>query len=116
MAKSDKNGSGTLDMKEFEFAMKLLEQEIVNAALAKVGLSKQTMYPAIAGILTWLVSILIFVLMGFSAFAEGTAFGAGIGGIMPLIAGKSASLKDLVGKINVKRLVESTLKEDFQKS
>ena len=53
--------------------------------------------------------------MGFSAFTEGTAFGAGIGGVMPVIAGKSAGLKDLISKINIKSLVGRTLKEDFQK-
>ena len=115
MAKSDKNGSGTLDMSEFEVGMKLLEKEIVNSALAKAGLSKRTMYPTIAGICLWLVCILVFILMGFSAFTEGTAFGAGIGGVMPLIAGKSSGLKDLISKINIKRLVERTLKDDFQK-
>jgi hypothetical protein len=113
-AKSDSNGSGTLNMKEFEKCMKLLEKEITKASLAKIGLTEATMYPAIAGILIWLLCILIFVLMGFSAFTEGTAFGAGIGGVMPLLAGKSAGLKDMISKINVNELVEKTLKEDFQ--
>ena len=113
-AKSDSNGSGTLNMKEFEKCMKLLEKEITKASLAKIGLTEATMYPAIAGILVWLLCILIFVLMGFSAFTEGTAFGAGIGGVMPLLAGKSAGLKDMISKINVNELVEKTLKEDFQ--
>ena len=73
------------------------------------------MYPAMAGIVIWLTCILIFVLMGFSAFTEGTAFGAGVGALMPMLAGKSSGLKDMVSKVNVNELVEKTLKEDFQK-
>eukprot|EP00505_MAST-04D_sp_SCG-Rhode-Island_P005445 Stramenopile-MAST_4_protein_5445 len=114
-AKCDSNGSGTLNIKEFEKCMKLLENEITKASLAKIGLTEATMYPAMAGIVIWLTCILIFVLMGFSAFTEGTAFGAGVGALMPMLAGKSSGLKDMVSKVNVNELVEKTLKEDFQK-
>ena len=115
-SESDKNGSGTLYFKEFEYAMRLLEKEITYASLRKVGLTPETMYPAIAGVVLWLVCILVFVLMGFSAFAEGTAFGAGIGAVLPMIAGNSAKLKDSVSRIDTTALVERTMKEDFQQA
>ena len=53
--------------------------------------------------------------MGFTAFAEGTAFGAGIGAVLPMVAGKSAGLKKEIDKINVQELIENVMKDDFRK-
>ena len=114
-SQADKTGSGTLYYKEFVFGMKLLEKEITYASLRKIGLTPATIFPAIAGVVIWLACILVFVLMGFTAFAEGTAFGAGIGAVLPMVAGKSAGLKKEIDKINVQDLIENVMKDDFQK-
>ena len=113
-SESDSDGCGVLDLKEFEGAMGRLESELTTACLAKVGLTEATVYPLILFASVYLLGILAFILMGFSAFSSGAAFTAGVGSILPLVAGKSASLGNWIKNLKVKELVEKVLKEDFQ--
>ena len=113
-SESDTDGCGVLDLKEFEGAMGRLESELTKACLAKVGLTEATVYPLIIFASVYLLGILAFILMGFSAFSSGAAFTAGVGSILPLVAGKSASLGNWIKNLKVQELVEKVLKEDFQ--
>ena len=72
------------------------------------------MYPIVFFASIYLLGILAFILMGFSAFTSGAVFTAGVGSMLPLVAGKSASLGNWVKNLKVKDLVQKVLKEDFQ--
>jgi hypothetical protein len=70
----------------------------------------------------WLVVILgamlAFILFGFHAFTGGSAFAAGIGAILPLVSGKSIGslgVPNVLKTTNLKHLIETVMKEDFQK-
>ena len=91
-----------------------LENEITKSCIRKLGLSEQTIYPALFLVGVYMVGILAFILMGFAAFTAGTAFSAGIGSILPLVAGKSAGFGNFVENINFEELVGRVLKTDFQ--
>ena len=94
--------------------MEDLEGEITKSCIHKLGLSEQTVYPVLFCLAVYMIGVLGFILMGFAAFTAGTAFSAGIGSILPLVAGKSASFGNFIKNVNFEELVEKVLKTDFQ--
>ena len=110
----DTNNGGNLDIQEFEKAMEDLEGEITKSCIHKLGLSEQTVYPVLFFLAVYMIGVLAFILMGFAAFTAGTAFSAGIGSMLPLVAGKSAGFGNFIKNVNFEELVEKVLKTDFQ--
>ena len=113
-AASDKNGEGQLNAKEFEGAMKKLEAVIVDVGLRKLGLTEHSLIPLGIFLVLYMVLLITFILTGFAAFTPGTAFGAGVGSLLPLIAGKTAGIGNLIENVDFKEYIEKVLKEDFQ--
>ena len=114
-SESDRNGEGTLNPKEFEVSMQKLAMEIIDAGLKKLGLTEHTLVPIfISGVLYMLI-LITFILTGFAAFTPGTAFGAGIGSTLPLIAGKTAGIGNFIENVDFKKLVDRVFREEFHK-
>ena len=113
-AASDKNGEGQLNAREFEGAMKKLEAVIVDVGLRKLGLTEHSLIPLGIFLVLYMVLLITFILTGFAAFTPGTAFGAGVGSLLPLIAGKTAGIGNLIENVDFKEYKEKVLKEDFQ--
>jgi hypothetical protein len=112
-AKSDEEQTGVLSEKEFYRAMKLLEDELAENALYKVGLTFENIAGIVLVGMFLFICMLIFIISGYTAFASGTAFGAGIGSLLPLAATQVANLKLDSECDGMKQKIDIWVKEAF---
>ena len=114
-SESDRSGEGTLNPQEFEVSMQKLAMEVVDVGLKKLGLTEHTLVPFFIMLVLYMLILITFILSGFAAFTPGTAFGAGVGSILPLLAGKTAGIGNLIENVDLKKIVDNVLREEFQR-
>merc|ERR1711907_285715 len=107
----DVNNTGTLEFSEFEEIMQLLKEKQKQQAMEKMGFTEENLIIALVIFAIWLILLIVFLLVGVSAFTNGQDFGACINALMTggAAASSTAGSKDKPDEAQLDETIESAL-------
>lgn len=93
-ATADATGTNVLTAHEFEKAVELLEEELSDSAVARLGFSRAAIAKLLLVLCSILAGVFAFLFLGIASFTTGTTFGAVVNSILPLCAGGGMGILD----------------------
>ena len=108
---SNDDNPNELNEKEFEEAMKYIEEKSSLSALEILGLSTTQLILIFIVLLLVLVLLFVFIFLGIQAFSIGGTFGSIINSLLPITAGLTVGKKKDVDESSDKKKADKAYEE-----
>ncbi|CAG9334001.1 unnamed protein product [Blepharisma stoltei] len=102
-SKFDADGSGCMNVQEFDAALEYIRSEIANGAIEHMGMGKGKLIKMFLITLLILILIFAFIFLGIIGFITASKFGSAVNSLLPMgsggVLGKARNVGDLGSKI-----------------